>query len=114
MAAALLNPRLTGDQASTNRDIKPPCTRFANTRLRRPILPPSIGRPGYARHSSRRFELKLFVVPILLFEPLEVVLSLFNRLFGIGDALFDLLLVDRRHRLAIDFVDVDLLDVAHR
>jgi hypothetical protein len=30
MAAVLLNPALTGDQASTNRDIKPPRTRFAN------------------------------------------------------------------------------------
>jgi hypothetical protein len=32
MAAGLLNPGLTGDQASTNRDIKPLWTRFANAR----------------------------------------------------------------------------------
>jgi hypothetical protein len=30
MAAGLLNPRLTGDQPSTNRDIKPLWARFAN------------------------------------------------------------------------------------
>jgi hypothetical protein len=32
MAAVLLNPALTGAQTSTNRDIKPPRTRFANAR----------------------------------------------------------------------------------
>jgi len=32
MAEALLNLRLTGDQASTNRDIKPPRIGFAKAR----------------------------------------------------------------------------------